>query len=55
MEDGRQAITTFEDEGGKTKITTIFDPENTFPIDMQRDGWQAILNNYKKYVEGSRQ
>lgn len=51
MEDGRQAITTFENVDGKTKITTVFDAENSNPIEMQRDGWQAILNNYKKYVE----
>lgn len=51
MSDGRKAITEFENLGGKTKITTVFDAENENPEDMQRDGWQAILNNFKKYVE----
>lgn len=51
MADGRQVTTSFEDLGGSTKITTVFDAENTHPSEMQRDGWQAILNNYKKYVE----
>lgn len=51
MDDGRKVITTFEDIGGSTKITTVFDAENTHPVEMQRDGWQAVLNNYKKYAE----
>lgn len=51
MTDGRKAITYFEDEQGKTKVTTTFDAESQNPIDMQRDGWQAILNNFKKYAE----
>ncbi|MBM4254218.1 MAG: activator of HSP90 ATPase, partial [Deltaproteobacteria bacterium] len=29
----------------------VFDAEGQNPIDMQREGWQAILNNFKKYVE----
>lgn len=51
MEDGRQAITNFESQGNKTKITTLFDPEKTNPIEMQKNGWQEILNNFKKHVE----
>lgn len=51
MGDGRQATTRFEDLGGKTKVTTVFDAESENPVEMQRDGWQAILNNFKKYVE----
>ena len=49
--DGRQAITNFEQFGDKTKVTTSFDPEKENPVEMQRNGWQAILNNFKKYVE----
>lgn len=49
--DGRQAITDFENLGGKTKVTTTFDAESENPVEMQRDGWQAILNNFKKYAE----
>ena len=33
-------------------IRETFDPETTFPLEHQRSGWQAILNNFKKYVEG---
>lgn len=53
MTDGRAATTWFETAGDKTKVTTTFDPENENPMDMQRDGWQAILNNFKKYVEAN--
>ena len=51
MPDGRVVSTSFEDQGGSTKITTVFDAESENPIEMQRDGWQAILNNFKKYAE----
>lgn len=51
MEDGRQATTEFSDLNGKTKVTTTFDAENQNPVEMQRDGWQAILNNFRKYTE----
>lgn len=51
MADGRTAITTFEASGDSTTVTTTFDAEEENPIDMQRDGWQAILNNFKAYAE----
>jgi uncharacterized protein YndB with AHSA1/START domain len=51
MTDGRQAITHFENQNGKTKVTTTFAAENENPVEMQRAGWQAILDNFKKYVE----
>ena len=51
MTDGRQAITIFEVKGDKTKVTTEFDPEDQNPMEMQKGGWQAILDNFKKYVE----
>ena len=53
MTDGRQAITNFERQGNKTKVTTVFDAEKENSIDMQKDGWQAILNNFKKHVENN--
>jgi uncharacterized protein YndB with AHSA1/START domain len=53
MADGRQASTVFEADGEKTKVTTTFDAENTHPLEMQKNGWQAILNNFKNYVEGN--
>lgn len=51
MGDGRKARTTFEPLGDKTRVTTIFDAETQNPIEMQRDGWQAILDNFKSHVE----
>lgn len=51
MGDGRQATTTFEASENKTIVTTTFDPESQNPIAMQQQGWQMILNNYKKYTE----
>ena len=54
MGDGRRAITVFEDLGNKTQITTTFDAEGTHPLEMQKNGWQAILDNFRKYTEGSK-
>ncbi|MGZ3691359.1 MAG: SRPBCC family protein [Pseudobdellovibrio sp.] len=51
MEDGRTARTTFENLGDKTKVTTVFDAETQNPPEMQKGGWQSILNNFKKYTE----
>lgn len=51
MGDGRQARTTFEPVGDTTKVTTVFDAESQNPVEMQRGGWQAILDNFKKYTE----
>ncbi|XWN37219.1 MAG: SRPBCC family protein [Balneola sp.] len=49
--DGRKVTTTFEKIDGLTKVTTTFEAESENPIEMQRDGWQAILNNFKRYSE----
>lgn len=51
MSDGRQATTDFESLDGTTKVTTTFDAESENDPDMQKAGWQAILNNFKKYAE----
>jgi uncharacterized protein YndB with AHSA1/START domain len=51
LEDRREVETIFVENGGITKITSTFDAENENPIEMQKSGWQAILNNFKKYVE----
>lgn len=53
MSDGRQATTEFENLGNKTKVTTTFDAETENSVEMQRAGWQAILDNFKKYVESN--
>lgn len=51
MSDGREVKATFAKHGEKTNVIVTFDPENMNPIEMQRDGWQAILNNFKNYAE----
>lgn len=51
MADGRKVTTSFENQGEKTKVTTTFDAEKQNSEEMQKNGWQAILNNFKKYTE----
>lgn len=51
MEDGRTVKITFEEKEGSTEVVETFDPESENPIDMQRDGWQAILDSFKAYTE----
>jgi uncharacterized protein YndB with AHSA1/START domain len=52
ISDGRKVQVMFtKDDNARTKMATTFEAERTNPIEMQRDGWQAILNNFKKYVE----
>jgi uncharacterized protein YndB with AHSA1/START domain len=53
MEDGRTVSITFNGQGNETEIVETFDAESENPIDMQRQGWQAILDNFKRYVEGT--
>jgi len=51
MGDDRKASVKFSANNEQTTITTIFEAENENPIEMQQFGWQAILNNFKKYAE----
>lgn len=51
MGDGRKVQITFEGSASGTNIVETFDPEGTNPIEMQQQGWQAILDNFKKYAE----
>ncbi|WP_435356742.1 SRPBCC family protein [Emticicia sp. SJ17W-69] len=53
MEDGRKVAIAFISEGGSTEVTESFEAEATNSIELQQAGWQAILNNFKKYVESS--
>jgi uncharacterized protein YndB with AHSA1/START domain len=51
--DGRKVKTTFAADGNKTKVIESFEAEGTNPIEMQRGGWQSILDNFKKYAEAN--
>lgn len=55
LDDRRKVVVKFQPMGNKTKVTEAFEPEKTNPEDMQRAGWQAILDNFKKYAEGDSQ
>jgi uncharacterized protein YndB with AHSA1/START domain len=50
LDDRKVAITFFSIESG-VQITEIFEAENENSLDLQKMGWQAILNNFKNYVE----
>ncbi|WP_313100576.1 SRPBCC domain-containing protein [Epilithonimonas sp.] len=52
LEDHREVEIVFEKlSDDKTKVTENFDPENQNPLEFQKDGWQAILDNFKRYSE----
>ena len=51
MDDGRKASVQFIAMGNQTRVVESFETEDTNPIEMQRGGWQAILDNFKKYAE----
>lgn len=53
MGDGRRVEITFAAEGQDTKVVETFDAESTHPVEFQQAGWQAIMDNFKKYVEES--
>jgi uncharacterized protein YndB with AHSA1/START domain len=49
---GRNALITFERKDDGVLVSVDFDAETENPVEMQREGWQSILNNFKKHVEG---
>jgi uncharacterized protein YndB with AHSA1/START domain len=53
LPDGRQVSVDFKDLGDQTAVTVTFDAETENPADMQQNGWQAILDNFKKYTEAN--
>lgn len=53
MDDGREVRIEFEDLGSFVRVSEFFDPETVNSIDIQKQGWQAILDNFKKYCEGN--
>jgi uncharacterized protein YndB with AHSA1/START domain len=54
MTDGRKATIHFTAKENATTVDVTFDAENENPVDMQQQGWQSILNNFKKHTEGDR-
>lgn len=51
MEDGRKAKITFSNQENHTTITESFEAETMHSLELQKIGWQAILDNFKKYAE----
>ena len=51
MGDGRKVTVLFSKSNGKTKVVESFEPEKINSIEVQHDGWQSILNNFKRYAE----
>ncbi len=51
MEDGRKVSVFFEQKGDETLVTETFDPESENSEELQRKGWQSILDNFKKHTE----
>jgi len=51
--DGRKVIIVFTGIGNTTNIVETFEAESENSIEMQRSGWQAILENFKKYAEAN--
>ena len=49
--DGRRVDVRFESDGDTVTINEDFEAESQNPEEMQRAGWQAILDNFKKYTE----
>jgi len=42
----------FSEGAGGVTVRETFDAEATHPVEQQREGWQAILNNFARHVEG---
>lgn len=51
--DGRKVDVTFKKQGEATAITENFEAENMHSLEMQKGGWQSILDNFKKYTEAN--
>lgn len=51
LTDGRHVRIQFSRLNDETQVVETFDPEQSNPLEMQQQGWQAILNNFKNYTE----
>nr|WP_106780683.1 SRPBCC family protein [Lysinibacillus timonensis] len=51
MDDGRKVTITFKGQQNETEIIETFDAESDNPVEIQQQGWQAILDHFKKYAE----
>lgn len=54
LTDGRQVKTYFSEDEHGVHISNSFEAEDSFELEIQQKGWQAILDNFKSYVESKR-
>ncbi|MCM8569886.1 SRPBCC family protein [Gramella jeungdoensis] len=54
LDDGRKVKIEFSPFENGTKITESFEAEGTHSLEQQRNGWQTILDNFRKYAEAQR-
>ena len=53
--DGRKVETRFDSNGTETKVSLEFDPEQEYSPKQQKEGWQAILDNFKLHAESQKE
>lgn len=53
LADARKVNIRFDSDGKETTVTETFDPENENTLELQRAGWQAIVDNFKRYTESN--
>lgn len=51
LTDGREVVVEFIESENGVLVRNTFDAEQVYPAEMQRQGWQAILDNFRRYVE----
>ncbi len=51
LDDGRNVFINFLDENERVHVSVLFDAEDENPAELQREGWQAILDNYARFVQ----
>ncbi len=51
--DGRKVSITFSANGDSTTVTETLEAENVNSVELQKTGWQAIMDNFKKYTEAN--
>lgn len=49
--DGRKVNISFESKENQTRIVETFDAESSHSFEQQQNGWQAILDNFKRHTE----
>lgn len=53
LDDGRKVLVEFKQEKDGVKVREVFDADNEYDPEIQRQGWQAILDNFARYVESA--